>query len=66
MRAREQDIPALKRFISSIFVTEQEHSEELTAIAHDPALTESERADKYLDCIISYLEFVPDLTEEKK
>lgn len=54
---REQDRPALRRLISSVFATENEYNEELTAIANGEG-TEQERAERYLDFIIDKMEFV--------
>lgn len=54
---REQDRPALRRLISSVFVIEDEHNDELTAIANGEG-TKQERAERYLDFIIDKMDFV--------
>lgn len=57
---REEDRPALRRIINAVFAIEADNQEELRAIANDESITKQERAERYVDCIIDHLEYMPE------
>lgn len=66
---REEDRLALKRIISTIFTVENDHKAELAAVLNDESLSPEEKANKYIDVIIDYIEYYPegdDDTEERE
>lgn len=57
---RDEDRPALRRIINAVFAIEDKHKEELRAIIDHDGLTNAEKAERYVDCIIDHLEYIPD------